>query len=284
MFVTRNVWIKYHNPTNGEGNDLGGGGGGTTDDKGTADDKGGTTDDKGGKEVQDDKGTGDGKPTDAEAKLIKEVMDKKGKIKEQGEKIASLEARLKKFEGIDVDAVNALLKEKQDAETAQLEAKGEWGRLKEQMVSQHAQEVGTIKEQLSNTQAEVQRLQGVIAELTVGNAFSSSQFIKDDLTMPVGKTRVLYGNHFEFKDGQVVAFDKPAGAAERTMLVDAKGEPLSFEAALKKIVDADPDRDQILRSKMRQGAGSKTAGKEPPRDIEPPRGAARIAAALSSKK
>ena len=224
---------------------------------------------------------GDGKPSDAEAKLIKEVMDKKTKLKAAEEESAQLKARLAQFDGIDPEAVRALLKQQKDAETAQLEAKGEWGRLKEQMVSQHTQEVGTVKEQLTASQAEVSRLQGVIAELTVGNAFASSQFIKEDLTLPTSKVRVFYGNHFEFKDGQVVAFDKPAGAAERTMLVDAKGEPLKFEDALKKIVDGDPDRDQILKSKMKAGAGSKTTGKEPPaQKFEEPRGISRISQAL----
>lgn len=224
---------------------------------------------------------GEGKPSDSEAKLIKEVMDKKTKLKAAEEKVGTLEARLAQFDGIDPEAVRALLKQQKDAETAQLEAKGEWGRLKEQMVTQHTQEVGTVKEQLSASQAEVSRLQGVIAELTVGNAFASSQFIKEDLTLPTSKVRVFYGNHFEFKDGQVVAFDKPAGAAERTMLVDAKGEPLKFEDALKKIVDGDPDRDQILKSKMKAGAGSKTAGKEPPaQKFEEPRGISRISQAL----
>ena len=226
-------------------------------------------------------GAGGRKPSDDEAKLIKEVMVKKKKLEAAEAKTAELEARLSKFEGIDPEAIRAMLKEKQDAETAQLEAKGEWSRLKEQMAQMHSQEVGTVKEQLTAIQSENARLQGVISELTVGNAFASSPFIKEDLTLPTSKVRVFYGSHFEFKDGQIVAFDKPAGAGERTMLVDAKGDPLHFEDALKKIVDSDPDRDQILKSKMKAGAGSKTTGKEPPaQKFEQPRGVSRISQAL----
>ena len=278
----------------GEGGGSGGGGGGTGSGEGGA--KGGEGGTKGGEggeggsgaggageggEGGEGKGGEGGKPSDAEAKLIKEVMEKKTKLKAAETQVGELQARLAQFDGIDPEAVRALLKQQKDAEIAQLEAKGEWGRLKEQMVAQHTQEVGTVKEQLTASQAEVTRLQGVIAELTVGNAFASSQFIKEDLTLPTSKVRVFYGNHFEFKDGQVVAFDKPAGAAERTMLVDAKGEPLKFEDALKKIVDGDPDRDQILKSKMKAGAGSKTTGKEPPaQKFEEPRGISRISQAL----
>lgn len=280
MLVTRNVWIKYHNPTDGEGNDLGGGSGGAGEGKGGegagADDDGkGVTDDKGGE------GKGESKPTDAEAKLLKEVMDKKARIKSQDGKISELESKLKQFEGIDPESIRNLLKEKQDEETRKLEEKGQWDSLKKQIVEAHTKELGTVGEKLTAAQSEVQRLQGVIAELTVGNAFASSQFIKEDLTMPVSKTRVLYGSHFEFQDGKVVAFDKPAGSADRTVLVDGKGDPLDFESALKKIVDSDPDRDQILRSKMKTGAGSKSTGKEAPAPkLEAPRGVNSIAQAL----
>lgn len=282
MLVTRNVWIKYHNPTDGEGNDLGGSGGSGSDDKGGEGDKGGT-DDKGG--AEDDKG-GEKKPTDAEAKLLKEVMDKKTKLKGAEESIGKLQAELKRFEGIDPDAVRALLAEKKDKETKKLEEQGQWDSLKKQMNEEHGKQIGEVTEKLTSTQSEVSRLNGVIAELTVGNSFASSQFIKDDLTIPSSKVRVLYGSHFEFKDGSVVAFDKPAGAAERTMLVDAKGDPLAFEAALKKIVDTDPDRDQLLRSKMKAGAGSKTAqgAGAPEKKLEEVRGLGRIAAALGQGK
>ena len=101
--------------------------------------------------------------------------------------------------------------------------------------------------------------------------------------MPVSKARVLYGTHFEFKDGAIVAYDKPAGSAERNILVDAKGDPLSFEAAIKKIVEADPDKDQLLKSKIKPGAGSKTTSKAaaPAEKLEQPTGVSRISAAIS---
>ncbi len=280
MFVTRNVWIKYHNPTDGEGNDLGGGSGGAG---GAGGDEGGAeggSDDKGG--TSDDKG-GESKPTDAEAKLLKEVMDKKSKIKAQESTINELQSKLKEFDGIDLQSVRELLSAKKDEETRKLEEKGQWDSLKKQMVEEFGKEKGTLIADLEQTRGEVNSLKGLIAELTVGNAFTASQFIKEDMTMPVSKARVLYGTHFEFKDGVVVAYDKPAGSAERNILVDAKGDPLSFEAAIKKIVEADPDKDQLLKSKIKPGAGSKTTSKAaaPAEKLEQPTGVSRISAAIS---
>lgn len=289
MFVTRKVWMKYRNQeTGGEGGSTGGGssgeGGSTGGSAGSTGGEGGSTGGEGSTQGAGTQGgEGGTSVTDAEAKLLKEVMEKKGKLKQAEEKVATLETRLREFDGIDPAAVRALLKEKQDAETAQLEARGEFSRVKEQMVEAHGRELTSVREQLSAANAESARLAGVIAELTVGNAFASSNFIKEELTLPVNKARTLYGAHFEFKEGKVVAYDKPAGSAERTVLVDGKGDPLSFEEALNKIVSSDPDRDQILKSKIKTGAGSKThATGVPPKKIEEPRGISRISAALSN--
>lgn len=276
----------------GEG--TGGGGGGSSDDAaakaaaeaaaaeaeaaaalaaqgGTDGGKGGSKDDSGAK-----------KPTDEEAKLIREVMDKKTKLKEANDKLATLEAKVKQFDGIDIDGVRELLANKQAEETRKLEEKGQWDSLKKQMVEGHDKEKGALAAQVSERDAEVVKLKSKIGELTVGNAFSSSAFIKEELVAPA-KARALFGSHFEFDENGVVAYDKPVGSADRNILVDAKGEPLSFEAAIKKIVEADPDSDQLLKSKVKTGAGSKTTSKSktPEQKIDQPTGKDRIAAALS---
>jgi hypothetical protein len=77
----------------------------------------------------------------------------------------------------------------------------------------------------------------------------------------------------------VVAYDKPAGATDRTVLVDGSGNPLSFDKAIERIVDADPDRDTLRKSKMRAGAGSNNDGGKPPVNIGS--GRERIQAALA---
>ena len=251
MFVTRNVWLKYQNPNNGEGNDLGGEGG------------------EGGEGDAGSKGEKPPKISDTEAQLLKEVMAKKAALKEANSALEAATSRLKEFDGLDPKEIKALLQAKKDAETKQLEAKGEWDRLKAQMAEEHTRDRATLEGKLTEVQSENQKLLKQIAELTVGSAFSQSKFIAEEMALTPAKARVVYGTHFETVDGQVVAYDKPAGSATRTMLVDAQGEPLGFEAALRKIVDADPERDQVLRSKRRQGAGSNTSPKAgAPADID----------------
>lgn len=236
------------------------------------------------KDVAEGSGEQKSKITDAEAKLLKEVMDKKSALKRANDELAQAKARLSEFDGVDPAEIKALIKERKEAEVRQLEAKGEWDRLKAQMAEEHGKEKASILQQVESIREENNTLKKTIAELTVGNAFAQSKFINEELEMTPSKTRIVYGSHFETVDGKVVAYDKPAGEANRTMLVDSQGDPLDFESAMRKIIEADPDRDRLIRSKVRQGAGSKTAPKTSIaaiRDSEPLVGQAKIAAALS---
>lgn len=207
------------------------------------------------------------KPSDAEAKLLKEVMEKKEALIKQKQATEQAEARAKeleavaaKFEGIDLEQVKELLKEKADRETADLEKRGEFDRVKAQMLEQHKKELEEAKATEGTRAAELAEKLATrekqINELTIGRGFSESNFIREDLTLTPSKARIIYGAHFELQDGKIVAYDKPAGTDTRTPLVDANGDPLDFEKAIAKLVDADPDRDNLLKSKIRSGAGS----------------------------
>jgi TolA-binding protein len=234
------------------------------------------------------------KPSDAEAKLLKEVMEKKDALKREKEARAAVEGQVKdltgklaQFEGIDLDQVKELLKERQERENAELEKRGEWDRLKQQMAEQHKKELDQLRAELATPVTELtERLtkrEREIHELTIGRNFSESNFIRDDLTLTPSKARVIYGAHFELQDGRVVAYDKPAGSTERTPLVDANGDPLQFDKALEKLVELDPDRDNLLKSKMRSGAGSENDSDAKNKTKEPElRGKDRIMAALKA--
>ena len=208
-----------------------------------------------------DQDPGKGKTTDSEAKLLKEVMEKKNKLKEATDQLAQVKESLKQFEGLDPVAIRALLADKADRDTKDLEAKGAWDALKKQLVETHASELGLTKSELNKALESTQSLNGKIADLTVGVAFGQSKLLSEEVSYSVAKMRTFFGPHFEFDGEKVVGYDKPAGAKDRVVLMDAKGDPLPFEAALRKIIDADPDRDSMLKSKAKTGAGSKTDAK-----------------------
>lgn len=197
--------------------------------------------------------------TPAERKLLKESMKRKEKIQEQDSTIQDLSTKLKAWEGLDPAEVRDLLKQRKEAETASLESKGEYEQVKTQMIEAHTKEVEERDSKIAELTEALSKRDSKIADLTVGHAFASSKYITEGLTLPPGKARTLYGNHFEIADdGSVIGYDKPTGAEGRARLVDKDGEPLSFDGALARIVDKDSDRDALVRSKVKPGAGSST--------------------------
>jgi hypothetical protein len=226
----------------------------------------------------DDKDKKDG-PTDEEARLLKEVMSKKKALKEAQDEVKNLK---KQFEGINPDEVRKLLKDKKTAEQKKLEEKGEWDALKKQMNEAHEAEKSELQSRIEELESELGKRDGKLMELTVGQSFTSSKFISEELLLTPRKARVVYGDHFEIEDGKVIAYDKPKGADDRNMLVDGKGEPMGFDEALRKIVDADPDRDNLLRSKLKKGADSKTTDAKAPKNEPDTYGVSRIQASLTA--
>lgn len=282
----RALLAHIHQVTDGEGNDLGAGQG--EEGKGT-DSKQDSQNDEGKQTKVQDGGVGktdppadDKKPSDSEAKLLKEVMAKK----EQNQKLTNELAELKRsVDGIDLDAVRQLLADKKDAETKELESKGDYDRLKQRMADEHAVEVARLAAENLVLKTQFETANGAINELTVGAKFNQSNFIKEELVLPPAKARALYGDYFDLEDGVVVGYDKPRGAASRTALVDAYGKPVAFDAAMSKIIEADAEKDHLLKSKGKQGAGSgsKTASKPITNETEKS-GVNRIADGLSSLK
>lgn len=205
--------------------------------------------------------TGKAGMSDSDAKLLKELMAQKNRAKELAAELEGAKKRLSDFDGVDPAKARKLLADEEEAARKAAEARGEYDRLLAQMGERHQAEQAALNGRLSEAQTTVSALQKEIAELTVGSAFSGSAFVNSDLTLTATKARVIYGSHFEYKDGKVVGYDKPAGASDRTMLVSSTGEALSFDEALRALVEKDPDRDRLLRGKAKAGAGSATVTK-----------------------
>lgn len=222
-------------------------------------------------------------PTDEEAKLLKENMQRKAKIDELSKEVDTLKALKTQLEGLGgLDAIEALVKEKKTAEEKNLEAKGEWDRLKSRMAEEHAKTVKELKDAQEAVNKQLNQATSQINELTIGSSFSASEFLKTESTLTATKARVIYGDHFDLKDGKVVGYDKPRSAADRTALVDGYGNPLPFEAAIRKIVEADPEKDSLIKSKAKPGAGSGTRKTDPEKKTDGGSSIDRITAGLKS--
>ncbi|ENK7574322.1 hypothetical protein SLL44_003786, partial [Acinetobacter baumannii] len=235
-------------------------GGGNNDDVTDDDDQGKEADsekDKDDADEQKDKQPNGGKNklTDKEAELIKEVMKRKDREKKL---LQEFDEFKRQFADIDPELARKAIAAQKEKETRELEEKGEYERVKQSMAQQHQAEVNRLQQQIKDLQQQLGSKDSQINELTIGSNFSRSAYIAEELTLTPNKARALYGAHFEIENGEVIGYDKPRGAANRTALVDSYGNPLSFDKAMQKIIEADPERDTLIRSKVNPGAGSKT--------------------------
>lgn len=243
------------NPADGEGNDLGGSAAADPQEGGEAkaEPKAEETPKEG-----EEGAKKESQLTDKEAALLKDVMKQKDAAKKAK---AELDAFKAQVGDLDLAKARELLAAQKDAETKALEEKGEYERVKQSMAEQHKAEVEALKAQIDALRGAKSADEQRINDLTVGTKFSQSQYIADELVLPPAKARTLYGQHFEIEDGKVVGYDKPRGAADRTVLVDAYGQSLGFEDAMRKIIESDPEKDHLIKSKAKQGAGSNSAPK-----------------------
>lgn len=201
-----------------------------------------------------------GKPSDKEAELLKDVM----KQKEAGKALKQqLEDLSKQFEGVDLEEYREMKAKQAEAAEAAKKAEeerllkeGDFEKVKEQMLTQHTEALTEVQTQLASKDEELAKAHKLIEELTIGSDFGSSKFISEATVFTPTKARRLYGDHFEVENGKVVAYDKPRGDDSRTKLVDASGNPVNFDAAMKRIIEADPEKDDILVAGLKPGSDS----------------------------
>lgn len=197
--------------------------------------------------------------TDKEAELLKEVMKRKESEKSLKAELASLKTQLG---DLDIEKAKELLRKQAEDETKALEAKGEYERLKQRMAEEHQKEVNELKERIKALEGEITTGKQTIDNLTIGNKFSQSAFISDELVLTSTKARAFYGDYFDIdENGEVVGYDKPRGVAGRTALVDAYGRALDFDLAMRKIIDSDPEKEHLIKAKVKSGAGSNSKPK-----------------------
>jgi hypothetical protein len=239
-------------------------------------------------------GEGDGKrePPEGETaaqKAAREAAEAEaaGKTADAEQTAAALEAanaeleaaraRLAEFEGIDAAQARENAKKVADAEKAKKEAEkaakeAERARaqaendveaLRRIQNEEHKAELDRIA---AERDAERTRAQSVEAELTrvrTENAFNGSKFINEETILTGAKAQRLFGDYVEVEDGKVVVYDAPRGEAKRARVQDSKGNSLSFNEAIAKVINADPDKDSLLKSKTKPGAGTSTTEGKP---------------------
>src|SRR5690606_23034382 len=130
-------------------------------------------------------------------------MQKKEKLNQTTEQLKQANERLAAYEGVDPEEYRKLKAAQADAERKELEAKGDWERLRQTMAEQHQKELEEVKtksqKELEALQAQLANMNGTLQELTVGQSFATSSYIKEELVLTPLKARRVYGEHFEIE-------------------------------------------------------------------------------------
>ncbi|MEO9497590.1 MAG: DUF6651 domain-containing protein [Vibrio splendidus] len=232
-----------------------------------------------------------------EAALLKDVMKWKNRFKGQEEELTSIRSELNSATALknvvgdlNEEDLKALIDGKRDKERQDQESRGEYESIVGQMRDEHAKEIeryktllterdgseGSLKEQLQASQRQ-------IGDLTIGRQFSDSEFIRDRSVLPPAVARQVFGAHFEVENGAIVAYDKAANVEGRAPLVNAQGNKLGFEAAIERLITSHPNKDQLMLSMLKAGAGSSTASGKSSEPSDNLRGVDLIKKALVAK-
>lgn len=197
-------------------------------------------------------------PFDAAA-TVATITRLNGEAKGHRERAESLEGKLKAFEGIeDPEAARKAIEIASNIDAGKLVAAGKVEEIKaaakkaaeEQVAAltkSHAAEIQTLK-------SEKEKLTGTLHSELLGGSFTRSKFISEKVAIPSDLVQARFGSNFKIEDGKVVAYD---AAGNKVFSRARPGEIADFDEALETLVNAYPNRDQILKGTVGSGTGAK---------------------------
>jgi len=211
---------------------------------------------------------------DASKKDADDAAAKAAEVADLQAQLAAAKAEAAKFNGLDPEAARAAIAAAKEAaekaaelEEAKAKAEGNFEKLRELQQAETEAAVKAAEEAKAAALAEAQAAREELVKAKIETAFANSKFLQEETILSGPKAQRLFSDHVEVEDGKVVVYDKPAGTAGRAKVMDTKGNALPFNDAIKKVIEADADKDAFLKTKTTPGAGSKTTdGKPSPGD------------------
>lgn len=191
----------------------------------------------------------DGKeaPFDA-AHAMGKITSLNGEAKSHREAKEALEKQLGAFAGID-DPAKA-------KEAIELMTKLDQKKLIDAgAVDQVKAEITKVYEgKLAEATQRAEKLERQYYEEKIGGAFSSSEFIKEKLAIPVDFVQARFGQNFKMEEGKIVAYDNQGN---RIFSRSKAGEPADFNEALELLVETYPQKDHILKAVNQSGGDTR---------------------------
>lgn len=268
-----------------------GGGSGDGDESGNSDDAGDKNDEK-------DEGKNKSESDDSKAhkRILSDLKRHKDESRDAKKKLADAEAESTKLKARitellgekGLDGLADMLAKHEEEEEKKAADRGDFDAVKKRMRDQHAEAMKKVKdeaaEEIKGLKDKLGKQDAHLRQLLVSNQFATSSWVKENLTLPATYVERLFGDAFkvEERDGTLGVFAYKAG----TPLVDANGEPLAFDIALRELVEADSGHKAFFKTKSVSGVGSRGSSNgdvAEKKDGDPGRGLGRIQASLNIK-
>jgi hypothetical protein len=166
------------------------------------------------------------------------------------ERAEAAEAKLKPFEGIDVEAAKKALETVKNIDAKKLIDAGEVEKVKDQIKKE-------FTTQLEEKDKTTQTLQQRIDNMLVDGIFSNSTFVRDNIAVPQDMFQAAFRNNFKIEDGKIITYDK---SGNRLMSKQRAGEYADPEEALQLLVEMHPQKETILKANPGSGTGNQGGG------------------------
>nr|DAM65748.1 MAG TPA: minor structural protein GP20 [Caudoviricetes sp.] len=197
----------------------------------------------------------DGKevPFDAEQAVTK-IASLNAEAKQHREAKEAAEAKLKAFDGVDVDKAKQALETVANLDAKKLIDAGEVEKVKAEMAK-------TYEAKLADEQAATAKVREQFHQSLVGGEFARSKFIADKIAVPADMVQAVFARHFSVsEDGKLQAKDAAGNPIYSRVNV---GSLADFDEALEMLVSSYPNKDSILKGNQSNGGGANGTGSLP---------------------
>ena len=180
---------------------------------------------------------------DTIARLNKEAKDHR-EAKEEAQ------AKLKLYEGIDPEKARVALETVAKLDANKLIETGEVDKLKAQITQQ-------FQTQLSEKDTAYSELKNKFDNMLIDSMFANSEFIRNNVAVPVDMFEAKFRNNFKIENNEVVPYGYDGS---RLMSKSRAGEYATTEEAMQILAESHPNKDVILKANPGNGSGSGTGG------------------------
>jgi hypothetical protein len=169
-----------------------------------------------------------------------------GEAKQHRERAEKAEATLATFEGIDPAKARASLEITDKLDKKKLIDAGEVDRVTNDIKAQFSGQIETLSKENGT-------LKSSLNDLRIDNVFSQSEFVRENIAMPLDMFQAYFRNNLKVADdGRVEAFDK---SGNRIFSKKNTGQVADAAEALEILVDQHPQKAVILKANNNSGGG-----------------------------